>query len=89
MEYRNQSEDMLRRDTWLASFPEKNPNPILEIFLDGQIAYTNPAIRKLFPTLLEQQIDHPYLFGWEEIVALIRSQPELVIEREVQVGEDY
>jgi PAS domain S-box-containing protein len=89
MEIKIPSEDQLHLETWLYSFPEKNPNPILEICLDGKIAYTNPAIRELFPTLLEQQNDHPYLANWEEIVAFIRRQPELVLEREVRVGEEY
>ncbi len=89
MVIKDPSENQLHKETWLASFPEYNPNPSLEISFEGQIAYTNPASRKLFPTILEQQCDHPYLAGWEEVVALIRRQPELVIEREIRVGEEY
>ncbi len=83
------SEDMPQNPAWLASFPEKNPNPILEISLEGRIEYTNPAIRKLFPALLEQQTDHPYLANWGEISDQFQKQPEFVLDREVQVGKEY
>jgi PAS domain S-box-containing protein len=89
MDRENNSQDHPHRETWLASFPEKNPNPILEIGLDGCIGYTNPAIDKIFPTLSELQSGHPYLVNWDEIVNHFRNQPEAVINREVQVGEEY
>ncbi len=42
--------DQPQTEARLASFPEKNSNPILEINMEGQIAYANPAIYKLFAT---------------------------------------
>lgn len=72
--------------TWLASFPETNPNPVLEIGLDGRIGYANPSIRKLFPDLVEQQTAHPYLAGWEGIVEKFRHDPDLDMVRDVPVG---
>ena len=37
----------------LASFPELNPNPVVEVDLDGSVRYVNPAARRLFPDLEE------------------------------------
>src|SRR5690606_12555369 len=31
---------------WLASFPENNPHPVIEIDLDGQIIYQNESAKK-------------------------------------------
>jgi PAS domain S-box-containing protein len=33
---------------WLSSFPERNPNPILEVDLNGNTTYLNPAAQTLF-----------------------------------------
>ncbi|TCL76391.1 PAS domain S-box-containing protein [Hydrogenispora ethanolica] len=59
-----QSRDRL---TYLASFPEKNPNPIMELELDGNIRYANPAAFQLFPDLLEKGMDHPWLADWPAV----------------------
>ncbi len=83
------SEDLQQKEAWLASFPEKNPNPILEISLDGRIEYTNPTIRRLFPTIEEQQTNHPFLVNWTAIAEKFRNQLDLVINRDVRVGEEY
>jgi PAS domain S-box-containing protein len=36
---------------WASSFPERNPNPILEVDLDGNTNYLNPAAQKLLSQL--------------------------------------
>jgi serine phosphatase RsbU (regulator of sigma subunit) len=43
----------------LASFPEQNPNPVIEISIGGRITYQNPAARIMFPDLTDRQISHP------------------------------
>jgi signal transduction histidine kinase len=45
----------------LASFPELNPNPIVEIDAAGNVSYANPAVREVFPDLLDLGIGHPFL----------------------------
>jgi len=42
----------------LALFPEQNPNPVIELMLDGKVSYQNPAARKRFPDMLEKGIEH-------------------------------
>ncbi len=32
-----------RRATWLARFPQENPNPVLRVSADGSVLYANPA----------------------------------------------
>src|ERR1051326_4971646 len=43
----------------LASFPEQNPNPVIEVGFDGKVTYCNPAARKYFPDLEERGLEHP------------------------------
>ncbi|RPI77907.1 MAG: PAS domain S-box protein, partial [Chloroflexi bacterium] len=78
-----------RKQAWLASFPMRNPNPILEINLDGRIEYSNQKAQALFPDLVKVGVDHPYLYGWVEIADQIRNDPELELHRDVQVGGRY
>jgi len=44
----------------LASFPEQNPNPIVEMNCNtGQISYLNPAAKNYFPEISKTGMDHP------------------------------
>jgi two-component system NtrC family sensor kinase len=43
----------------LASFPLLHPEPLLELGLDGELRFGNPATHKAFPELLEQGAQHP------------------------------
>ena len=51
---------------YLASFPERNPNPIIEVDLSGEILYLNPSADRLFPTLREDGLSHHWLSGLEQ-----------------------
>jgi PAS domain S-box-containing protein len=73
----------------LASFPELNINPILEISLSSSVEYINPSAQKLFPGLKEKGSTHPYLTGWQEIVERFCREPALYLDREVQVEGRY
>ena len=43
-----------KRLAHLASFPELNPNPVLEVDSAGILLYLNPAAKKLFPDFYEE-----------------------------------
>jgi PAS domain S-box-containing protein len=60
---------------WLASFPEQNPNPVVEIEVPtGVVSYVNPAARDLFPDLQRQGLAHAWLAGSDQLVeALTRA----------------
>lgn len=74
---------------WLASYPELNPNPVIEIDAGGTITFANPASRitlhKLgFPS-------DPSLFvpgDLEEILRLLERDTGVQVEREITVGDE-
>ncbi|GEM_PF-909450 len=84
------TERKLVEDTvkYLASFPERNPNPIMEIDLDGQIQYINLAATRLFSDFgeLSQQ---QWFADLESVIARLQHEESNSITREVSVGNSY
>jgi PAS domain S-box-containing protein len=70
----------------LASFPELNPNPIIEVDLSGQVCYLNPAAKRLFPDLGVGS-QHPWLEGLEGIADRFRAEALSSIQREITLGK--
>jgi two-component sensor histidine kinase/PAS domain-containing protein len=56
----------------LASFPELNPNPVMEVDLEGSVRYANPSARRLFPGLEKAGVSHPWLAGIRQGLDRIR-----------------
>jgi PAS domain S-box-containing protein len=75
--------------TQLASFPELNPNPIVEVDLAGHIHYLNPAAEQLFPDLHREGLTHPWLMDLEEMGDTLKSEPQRVPVRELRVGDNW
>lgn len=73
----------------LASFPEMNPNPIIEIHSYGTISYLNPAIKKLFPDLKKMGSKHPYLAQIDSMVKLLEGNTKKKIERDIEVNNRW
>lgn len=75
----------------LASFPELNPQPVLELNSDGKIAFFNPAAAKIADEFAEGDISVFLPQDVEEIVQELRSMRRdnmsKTIYREVEVGE--
>jgi two-component system, chemotaxis family, CheB/CheR fusion protein len=77
------------RLAYLASFPERNENPVVEVDLEGCVRYANPAALSLFPDLLEQGAAHPWL-DWEPGAVSIREGNTRASARSVTVdGRNY
>lgn len=77
-----------QRAVWLATFPERNPNPILELDLnDGVFHYLNSAALRQFPDLPTRGLQHPLVAGLEKIAAGLAEKGTLW--REVEVGEFF
>jgi PAS domain S-box-containing protein len=70
----------------LASFPQLNPNPLIEVDLAGRVHYRNAAAEQLLADLPERGPQHPYLADWAAITrALSNGRPDTIL-REVTVG---
>ena len=70
----------------LASFPTLNPAAIIEVDLDGNVHYLNPAAEKHFPNCRQQGLESPLLEDLPAIAALLHKEdrPHL---REVKIDE--
>jgi FixJ family two-component response regulator len=73
----------------LASFPEINPNPVLQIELSGRLRYINPAAQTAFPEISEKGLNHPFLKGLSEMLVSLRRKHEEIVTREIHVGKEW
>ncbi len=80
---RKRAEESLR---YPASFPEINPNPIVEVDMAGTIHYLNPAAKELFPDLSTSGIKHPLLGGLESFAITLGEEQNGALRREVKIG---
>ena len=67
----------------LASLPILNPNPIVEVDLNGQVQFSNPAALRLFPDLEQRGLEHPWL---ADVTLLVGADREVVV-RDVTAGK--
>ncbi|CAG0944441.1 hypothetical protein ANRL1_01763, partial [Anaerolineae bacterium] len=74
---------------WLASFPERNPNPIVEVDLTGRVNYFNPAARRLLPDLEARGLEHPWLVDWQATTRVLCTDTSVPIAREIAFGTRY
>jgi signal transduction histidine kinase/HAMP domain-containing protein len=73
----------------LASFPELNPDPVLELDAQGHIRYLNPAAATLFPDLPTSGIQHPLLAGWQTTVDELKTHKTRIITRDINTGDHW
>jgi serine phosphatase RsbU (regulator of sigma subunit) len=71
----------------LASFPEQNPNPVIEVSLYGEVSYMNPAAGKRFPGLKEKGLQHPLFGPLRENLHRFQAQEITSLSQEIVVGE--
>jgi PAS domain S-box-containing protein len=81
-----QTQNKLNR---LASFPEMNPNPVVEVNVDGSIEYLNPAAKKLFPNLQDMGRQHEWLVDLESIRTLLKDQEKTSYAREIKINGNW
>ena len=83
---RKQAEERIR---WLASFPEMNPNPIIEMDAQGTITFANDATQKILKEL--GLPENPQAFVPEdkdEILRLLREGNISQIYREITLNNE-
>ncbi len=73
----------------LASFPELDPAPIVELDTGGNISYSNPAASNLFPGLEEQGVRHPFLVGGTAVFEFLKQRGLSKTTREIQVDKSW
>jgi PAS domain S-box-containing protein len=75
-----------RKLAHLASFPELNPNPVVEVSSDGCVHYLNPAAQKLFPDLQEMGRRHEWLADLNTIGSLSKDKEKTFYVREIHTN---
>jgi PAS domain S-box-containing protein len=72
----------------LASFPAFNPNTIVELDFNGNITYTNPATKKVFPNIEKNGLNQPFFNNWEKIFEAFKGKisTDYSFGREIKLG---
>ena len=83
---RKQTEETLSR---LASFPEQNPDPVIEINLEGKVTYLNPKANNQFPDLSSTALQHPILKGLHSIIVSFLGEQQETVTREIVFNDQF
>jgi signal transduction histidine kinase len=70
----------------LATFPEQNPNMVIEMDVTGQVTYLNPVAQDWFPELWQEGLSHPLLKDLRSIVATFEKGNQSYVAREIDLG---
>lgn len=79
---------MLERDT-LATFPELNQFPVLNVTKDGKLGYINQSARTLFPDIEDKGLDHPFLDVLKSDLEMIKRKKGTTLLKEVETDAGY
>ena len=70
-----------------ATFPEANPNVVIECDTKGTVRYANPVAARRFPDLETLGWRHPLLVGVHELIGGFATGEEEYVAREVDLGD--
>ena len=78
------------KSNYLATFPELNPNPILELDQEGNVKYQNPVSKSIFPDIVNTGVNHPFLADWEQVISELQDAHWFgTIIHEIKIGNEY
>ena len=72
----------------LATFPEQNPNMVIETDVTGQVTYLNPVAEDRFPELWYEGFAHPLLKDLRSIITTFEHGNQSYVAREIDLGAD-
>ena len=81
---RKQSEEQPSR---LASFPDQNPDPLIETDLEGNVTYLNPVSKARYPELAALGVRHPMLEGLRSIARTLVNDGDQPFVREIELED--
>jgi PAS domain S-box-containing protein len=89
--FKKEQSDRLRNlvNTRLASFPELNPNPIIEIDSEDTVTYVNAACKRWFPDIRETGVKHPFLRDISSIISEVRKKGGNSCTREIRIADRW
>ncbi|MGA2090632.1 MAG: PAS domain S-box protein [Endomicrobiales bacterium] len=73
------------RIKWLSTFPENDPNPIVEVDAAGNITYANESAKQFFPDLVDTEGKHPFLEDIQSVFMQQKSAREKKIVKEIEI----
>ena len=73
----------------LASFPELNPGPIIEVDVTGELHYVNPAGEELFPDFQQSGSNHPLLSDLSAVSANLQADIRKFHIREIKIDDAW
>jgi len=73
----------------LASFPELDPNPVVEIDSSGNICYLNSSARRLFSGQAVSGAQQIFLADLESVIDYFHRQGESSMLREIKIGATW
>lgn len=73
----------------LASFPEVNPYPVVEIDFSGYVRYLNPAAKIAFPEMEKMGVDHPFFEGVIPMLDELKRNHDVLASREIQIEDQW
>ncbi|MBN1411742.1 MAG: PAS domain S-box protein [Spirochaetales bacterium] len=75
------------RISHISTFPEMDPNPVIEVTLNAELTYVNPAAKKM---LAEEDLWEPLLYFGEDPIKLIAdtvAAKGVPVYRDIEVGK--